>query len=66
MSGPDTPSLGEQDDLSFVKTLYDASVKDLLEMDQTRLGTFLAKTEVVCRWLKGVRQLANHLNQKGV
>ncbi len=55
----------EHAEITFFKTLYHTSVKDLLEMDQARLKTFLTKTEAVCRWLEGIQKLADNLQKKG-
>lgn len=51
------------DDLTFIKTLYDTSIKDLLEMDPTRLRTFISKTALVCHWLEGIQKLSHALDR---
>ena len=58
------PSL-EHDDLSFFRTLYHASVKDIMEMDSPRIQSLMTKTEALSRWLEGIHKLALTLNTKG-
>ncbi len=53
------------DDLTFIRTLYYTSIKDLLEMDNARLRNFISKTELVCNWLEGIQRLSIALEKKG-
>ena len=59
-----TPST-EHDDLSFFRTLYHASVKDIMEMDSPRIQSLMTKTEALGRWLQGIHKLTLTLNTKG-
>jgi hypothetical protein len=58
------PSL-EHDDLSFFRTLYHTSVKDILEMDSLRIQSLMTRTEALVRWLEGIHKLALTLQKKG-
>lgn len=64
-----SPTLKKQssdhDDLTFMKTLYHTSIKDLLEMDETLLSSFLSKTQAVYHWLEGIQTLARSLKKEG-
>jgi hypothetical protein len=55
----------EHDDLSFFRTLYHTSVKDILEMDSSRIQTLMTRTEALGRWLEGIHKLALILQEKG-
>ncbi len=55
----------EHEDLTFMTTLYRLPIKDLLDMDEKLLRTFILKTEAVCHWLRGIQKLAHELEQKG-
>ncbi|RZI46656.1 hypothetical protein [Candidatus Finniella inopinata] len=55
----------EHDDLSFFKTLYHTSVKDIMEMDALKIQSLMTRTEALSRWLEGIHKLAHTLNMKG-
>ena len=55
----------EHDDLSFFKTLYHTSVKDIMEMDALKIQSLMTRTEALSRWLEGIHKLALTLNMKG-
>ena len=54
----------EHDDLSFFKTLYHASVKDIMEMDSPRIQSLMTKMEALGCWLEGIHKLTLTLNKK--
>ena len=53
------------DDLIFMKVITSAPVKELLAMEKARLRNFIAKTEMVLRWLEGIQKLAEDSEKKG-
>ena len=59
-----TPSRTAED-LSFLKTLYETTVQDLVQMEPCQLQTLIVKTEALARWLKGISALSAFLEQKG-
>ena len=59
-----TPSRTAED-LSFLKTLYETTVQDLVQMEPCQLQTLILKTEALARWLKGISALSAFLDAKG-
>ena len=58
------PSM-EHDDLGFLNTLYHTSVKDIMEMDSSKIQHLMTRTEDLGRWLEGIHKLALTLHKKG-